>query len=84
MRHGPMWSDKTTWLIEKMAGSLSLAFKPNIDNRYTEKAVLRSHTGTEAEAILVDRNKPKQLWDKVKSARVDRIVIDETNFLTTD
>ncbi|OGD59285.1 hypothetical protein A3I57_01970 [Candidatus Beckwithbacteria bacterium RIFCSPLOWO2_02_FULL_47_23] len=80
VRHGPMWSDKTTWLIEKMTGSLSLAFKPSIDKRYTDKAVLRSHTGAEAEAILVDKNKPKRLWEMVKSARAERVVIDETNF----
>lgn len=80
VRHGPMWSDKTTWLIEKMTGSASLAFKPSIDKRYTDKAVLRSHTGAEAEAILVDKNKPKRLWEIVKSARAQRVVIDETNF----
>lgn len=81
VRHGPMWSDKTTWLIEKIAGSAgSLAFKPSIDNRYTDKAVLRSHNGVEAEAILIDKNKPKILWEKVMSKSADRIVIDETNF----
>ncbi|MBU2051876.1 deoxynucleoside kinase [Patescibacteria group bacterium] len=80
VRHGPMWSDKTTWLIAQMAGSPSLAFKPSIDNRYTDKAVLRSHTGAEEEAVLVDKHKPKLLWDKVKSGRVDRVIIDETNF----
>jgi thymidine kinase len=80
VRHGPMWSDKTTWLIEKLRGAPALAFKPNIDNRYTDKAVLRSHTGAEAEAVLVDKKKPKLLWEKIKSVVVERIVIDETNF----
>ena len=81
VRHGPMWSDKTTWLIEKItATSSSLAFKPNIDNRYTGKAVLRSHNGAEAAALLVDRKKPQQLWRQVKVVGVERIVIDETNF----
>lgn len=81
VRHGPMWSDKTTWLIEKLNGSdSSLAFKPSLDNRYTDKAVLRSHNGAEAEAILVDAKKPKILFDQALSGKAVRIVIDETNF----
>jgi|GEM_PF-210999 len=81
VRHGPMWSDKTTWLIEKhKAGALSLAFKPTLDNRYTNKAVLRSHTGAETEAILIDASKPHQLWKNISGKKIERIVIDETNF----
>ncbi len=81
VRHGPMWSDKTTWLIEKLSGSKqAVAFKPSIDNRYTSKAVLRSHNGAEAEAILVDTKRPKTLWEKIKEKKADRVVIDETNF----
>ncbi len=81
VRHGPMWSDKTTWLIKRLQESnRALAIKPNIDNRYTDKAVLRSHTGLEAQAELVDKNKPRQLWDKIKSGKFDRVIIDETNF----
>lgn len=81
VRHGPMWSDKTTWLIEKIsASSASLAFKPSIDNRYTSKSVLRSHNGAEAEAILIDKNQPKILWEKATKESVERIIIDETNF----
>jgi len=81
VRHGPMWSDKTTWLIEKyFAVSTSFAFKPSLDNRYTDKAVLRSHTGAEAPAILVDAKKPRLLLEKVLKQSAERIVIDETNF----
>lgn len=81
VRHGPMWSDKTTWLIEKhTAGAVSLAFKPSLDNRYTDKAVLRSHTGAEAAAVLVDTKKPKAVFDLAMSRKAERIIIDETNF----
>lgn len=81
IRHGPMWSDKTTWLIQRFRESgRAMAVKPSIDKRYTDKAVLRSHTGLETEAFLIDKNKPKQLWDKVKAGQFERIVIDETNF----
>lgn len=81
VRHGPMWSDKTTWLINQWhQPGKSLAFKPILDNRYTKKAVLRSHNGDEVAAIMVDQKKPIELWRKVKSKRVDRILIDETNF----
>lgn len=83
VRHGPMWSDKTTWLIEKFQQTkTAVAFKPNIDNRYTTEAVLRSHNGGEVRAILVNKNKPEQLLKYVKklSGKIDRILIDETNF----
>ena len=81
VRHGPMWSDKTTWLIEKISNSAgSLAFKPSLDNRYTDKAVLRSHSGTEAGAILIDTKKPRVLLEKALVQKAERIVIDETNF----
>ena len=81
IRHGPMWSDKTTWLIEKHTAAVSsLAFKPSLDNRYTDKAVLRSHSGAEAAAILVNTKTPRVLLEKALAQSAERIVIDETNF----
>lgn len=80
-----MWSDKTTWLIEKYRhGRRVIAFKPNIDNRYTTKAVLKSHNGGEAKAILVNKDKPKELLVLAeKIANLERVIIDETNFFNT-
>ena len=82
VRHGPMWSDKTTWLIEQCLSSRKvIAFKPNIDNRYTKKAVLKSHGGSEAKAVLVDMKNPKELLALAKRVKeLERVVIDETNF----
>ena len=81
VRHGPMWSDKTTWLIEKhTAVTASIAFKPSLDNRYTDKAVLSSHAGAEAQALLVDARNPRLLLEKALAQKAERIVIDETNF----
>lgn len=78
-----MWSDKTTWLIEKCCGKgcKVLAFKPNIDNRYTGKPVLKSHNGVEVRAVLVNKDRPKELLVLAeKITGLERIVIDETNF----
>lgn len=77
-----MWSDKTTWLIEKYSdGRRVLAFKPNIDNRYTGRPVLKSHNGAEVRAVLVNKNKPRELLELAeKVVGLERIVIDETNF----
>ncbi|OIP03549.1 hypothetical protein AUK18_01785 [Candidatus Beckwithbacteria bacterium CG2_30_44_31] len=77
-----MWSDKTTWLIEKYRqGRRVLAFKPNIDDRYTGRPVLKSHNGSEVRAILVNKDRPKELLELAeKIAGLERIVIDETNF----
>lgn len=82
VRHGPMWSDKTTWLIDRCREKKkSIAFKPNIDNRYTAKAVLKSHSGTEAKAILVNKDRPKELLELAQKAEgLERVIIDETNF----
>lgn len=80
VRHGPMWSDKTTWLIDRLSGFSAIAFKPSLDNRYTKKAVLRSHNGVEAKAVLVDAKKPKLLWESVSKKIIERVVVDETNF----
>ena len=82
VRHGPMWSDKTSWLIENIGEKKkTLAFKPSIDIRYTKKAVLKSHNGDEAGAILVNRNKPGIILKKVKKMKgVERVLIDEVNF----
>jgi len=86
VRHGPMWSDKTNWLIEQYGdGRGVVAFKPSIDIRYTKKAVLRSHNGDEVEAVMVSHKKPKQLLQQVKRLKeINRVIIDETNFFTEE
>src|SRR3990167_8158070 len=85
VRHGPMWSDKTTWLINQFRKKgKSIAFKPILDNRYTDKAVLRNHNGDEVIAILVDQTKPDQLWRLIRGKKIDRVLIDETNFFNDE
>jgi thymidine kinase/deoxyadenosine/deoxycytidine kinase len=81
VRHGPMWSDKTTWLINQYnKPGKSIAFKPILDNRYTNNSVLRSHNGDEAIAIMIDSQKPSALWRSIKGKKINRVLIDETNF----
>ncbi len=86
VRHGPMWSDKTNWLIECYGdGRGVVCFKPSIDTRYTKKAVLTSHDGDEVEAVMVSHKKPKQILQRVKRLKgVNRVIIDETNFFTEE
>ena len=85
VRHGPMWSDKTTWLIEQFhKKGKSLAFKPVIDNRYTTKEVLRNHNGDEITAILIDQTKPNELSRLIRGKKIDRVLIDETNFFNDE
>lgn len=77
-----MWSDKTTWLIESfLEAKKAMAFKPKIDTRYTKQAVLRSHSGHEVSAQMVNQAKPDEILKAVaKQIEVTRVLIDETNF----
>ncbi len=81
-----MWSDKTSWLIESYGdGRGAVAFKPSIDKRYTKKAVLRTHNGDEVKALMVSHLKPKQILGKLKKIdKVNRVIIDETNFFSDE
>ena len=86
VRHGPMWSDKTTWLIKEYRQvKKTLAFKPSIDVRYTKKAVLKSHNGGEVKAIMISNKKPADLLKHLeKFEEVNRVLIDETNFFSAE
>jgi len=81
VKYGPMWSDKTSWLIEVYKqNQKALVFKPGIDDRYTKAAVLSSHNGEEVPAVLVDNKNPKEILELMEGKELERILIDETNF----
>ncbi|MFC1653956.1 AAA family ATPase [Patescibacteria group bacterium] len=86
--HGPMFSGKTTFMIGAAGRPGAVAFKPNIDDRYTNKSVLRSHDGGEVLADVVSPNNPRQILKVVKSLQKKQsirfVVIDETNFFSKD
>ena len=76
-----MWSDKTSWLIRQFGrGENTLAFKPTLDTRYTKKAVLKSHTGREIRAYLIDVKQPEKILKLVKKYKTVKVILDEINF----
>lgn len=78
---GPMFSGKTTWLIEytkSLQKESYRIFKPNIDTRYATHAIV-THNGQSLPAFSIDHLKPSfpPLSKKIKT-----ILIDELNFFT--
>jgi thymidine kinase len=82
---GSMFSGKSEELIRRVRraryGKLTVyVFKPAIDNRYSEEAVV-SHSGISVTAIPVERS--VDILDKTPS-RVDVVAIDEVQFFDED
>ncbi|WP_343796694.1 thymidine kinase [Bacillus carboniphilus] len=79
---GSMFSGKSEELIKRVrkaqfAKETVAVFKPAIDNRYSEVAVV-SHNGTQVQAISV--TSPSDILSRV-DANVDLVAIDEVQFL---
>ncbi|MCG8574020.1 MAG: thymidine kinase [Flavobacteriales bacterium] len=77
---GPMFSGKTKSLIsaineEKSQGKTVFVFKPKLDDRYAEEAIV-SHDKDEVGAFSVER--PKEILDLYLNA--DVVAIDEVQF----
>jgi dTMP kinase len=81
-----MFSGKTSLLINVCAqNDRVLAFKPAIDTRYTDKAVLVSHNRIEVDAVLVSVDEPQLILKtlmKPSYSSITHVVIDEINFFT--
>lgn len=74
---GPMFAGKTTALIKEANLSNSfLAFKPKIDNRYSDEQIV-AHTEKYIDAIPVDLS---ESICKITSQEVDLVIIDEVQF----
>ncbi|MCX6817121.1 MAG: deoxynucleoside kinase [Candidatus Beckwithbacteria bacterium] len=81
VRFGPMWSDKTSWLIRQYGkGKGVVAFKPTLDKRYTNRAVLKSHHGREVAASFIDSRQPDLILKKALNKKTVKVLIDEVNF----
>lgn len=78
---GPMFSGKTTWLINYSkslpVGSFTF-YKPNIDTRYGKNTVT-THNGEEIPATNLDISDPKI---PLLENHITTIFIDELNFFT--
>lgn len=84
--YGPMFSGKTSMLINVCAqNSLVLAFKPDLDTRYSNQSILVSHNRVEANAVLVSVNHPEKIIETInlpQYSSITHVVIDEINFFT--
>lgn len=81
--YGPMFSGKTTYLIEKYGeGKGAVVFKPDLDERYTKRPVVISHDRLEIPAVLVNHKRPGEMTDLL--GEFERIFIDEVNFFALD
>lgn len=77
--YGPMFSGKTTYLIEQFdKGESAVVFKPDLDERYTKKPLVVSHNQATIPAVLVNHLKPEEMKDLVGEFKV--VMIDEVNF----
>ena len=77
--YGPMFSGKTTYLIEQFdKGSSAVVFKPDLDERYTKKPVVISHNQVMIPAVLVNHMRPEEMRALVGDFKV--VMIDEVNF----
>lgn len=83
---GPMFAGKTEELIRrakrlKYAKQNYLVFKPNIDNRYSTKPEIVSHSSLTEKAILIEKS-----TDILKyiDNTVQAVIIDEAQFFDTD
>lgn len=76
---GPMFSGKTTYLIENFGqGHGVVVFKPDLDERYTKKPAVVTHDGLKIPAVLVDHCAPSEMKILVGGSRL--VLIDEANF----
>lgn len=87
---GPMFSGKTTELLrimdrEVIAKRYSLLFKPEIDNRYSEKSVV-NHNGIKKEALIVKNS--KEILDICSNLNIEKkiinVFIDEVQFFDSE
>jgi thymidine kinase len=77
--YGPMFSGKTTYLIEQFGGGENaVVFKPDLDERFTKKPLVVSHNQEMIPAVLVNHLKPDEM--KALVADFKKVMIDEVNF----
>lgn len=83
---GPMFAGKTEELIRrakrlKYANQNYLVFKPVIDNRYSSKAEIVSHSLLTENAILIEKS--KDILEHMNDS-IEAVIIDEAQFFDQD
>lgn len=84
---GGMFSEKTTELQRrgkrlKRAGKKVAYFKPEMDNRYSETAIV-THDGEEVEAINIQTDIPEVMYFEIPTF-TEVVLIDEIQFFHED
>lgn len=84
--HGPMFAGKSTRLVALaraniIAGRDVVGFKPSNDNREPGDNI-STHDELEFPAFVINKDKPQNCFDKIRSAghKVDVILFDEAQF----
>lgn len=85
---GCMFAGKTEELIKRMkvleyAKKKFVAFKPNIDNRYSESKIA-SHAGNFCECICIDINDLEPIKKLINDKSIDAVIIEEVQFLNPE
>lgn len=80
---GPMFAGKTEELIRRIkrlnyAKKTYLVFKSQIDDRYTDKCVLMSHSQQSIDSLVI--NHSYEILNHIND-KVDAVIIDEAQFL---
>lgn len=84
--HGPMFAGKSTRLVSLaranlIAGRDVVGFRPSNDNRSPGDKI-STHDEIEFPAFVINKEKPQESFDKIRSAghRVDVLIFDEAQF----
>ena len=83
--YGPMFSGKSTELIEKIRYIINknkkiIVIKPEIDDRY-EKFYVCSHDKEKEECTIINSNDIFSISNKIKYQEADYVIIDEAQFI---
>lgn len=81
---GPMFSDKSSTLIDSFTdltahGHKPICFKPALDNRYGTEAAIHAHNGRSAPALLFEDQRPESILEVIPP-NATHVLIDEIQF----
>lgn len=85
---GCMFAGKTEELLRRInvlnyANKKIVAFKPSIDNRYSESKIA-SHSGSYYDCVCVDCNDLSPIRKVINDSTIDAVIIEEVQFLSEE